>query len=104
MSAKALLVVALFGATGDPIFPASVTEVPTLAACRAQAKATVEGLAALYAERAMPSPAKSGRFEAFEDERGVWMVRYDRQARTDPDRAEPAVSRTIRATCRAVEG
>ncbi|BBK38831.1 hypothetical protein STAQ_39090 [Allostella sp. ATCC 35155] len=104
MAATALLVIALFGATGDPSFPATVTETPTLVACRAQAKATVEALAALYGERAMPSPAKSGRFEAFEDERGVWMVRYDRQVRADPDRAEPAVSRTIRATCRAVEG
>jgi len=104
MAAKAILVIALFGATGDPTFPATVTETATLAACRAQAKATVEALAALHGERAMPTPAKSGRFEAFEDERGVWMVRYDRQARGDAEKAEPAVSRMIRAACRPVEG
>lgn len=103
MAAKALLVIALFGATGDPLFPATVTEQPTLAACQGHAKAAVEALAAIHGDKAMPSPAKTGRFAAVEDERGVWIVRYDRQSRTDPAAAEPAVSRMIRAVCRPVE-
>lgn len=104
MALKALLVVALFGATGDPTFPATMTEQPSLAACQAQARAAVEALAALHGEKAMPNLLKGGRFAAVEDERGVWVVRYDRQTRTDPERGEPAVGRTIRATCRAIEG
>ena len=104
MAVKALLVLALFGASGDPMFPPTMTEQPSMAACQAQARAAVEAMAALQGEKAMPSPAKGGKFAAVEDERGVWVIRYDRQMRTDPDRGEPAVSRMVRGVCRPVEG
>ncbi len=101
MAAKALLVLSLFSAAGDPSFPPTVTEQPTMAACQAMAKTAVEALAAIHAEKVMPTPLKSGSFAAVE-ERGVWVVRYDRQQRADPEKGEPVISRMIRAACRPI--
>ena len=104
MAVKALLVLSLFSTAGDPLFPATMTEHPGMAQCQAQAKAAVEALAAIHGEKAMPTPLKGGGFAAVQDERGVWIIRYDRQQRTDPERGEAVTSRMIRAVCRPIEG
>src|SRR5690606_28891476 len=102
MAAKALLILSLFTAAGDPMFPPAITEQPSLAACRAVAKTTVEGLAAIHGDKAMPSPVKGSSFAAVEDERGAWVIRYGRQQRADPEKGEPVITRLIRATCRQI--
>lgn len=102
MAAKALFILSLFTAAGEPMFPPTVTEQPTMAACQALAKTAVEGLAAVHAEKAMPALLKGGSFAAVQDERGVWVVRHDRQQRADPEKGEPIVTRMIRGTCRPI--
>ncbi|MCC7276568.1 MAG: hypothetical protein IT561_28150 [Alphaproteobacteria bacterium] len=102
MAAKALLVLSLVTATGDPMFPPTLLEQPSLEACQAAARTAVEAMAAAHPEKAMPSMLKGGKFAAVQDESGVWMIRYDRQQRTDPNQGEAVVARTVRAVCRPV--
>jgi len=100
MSAKALLVIAVAGLTGEPALPPTLAQHPTVEACEAAAKAAVEALALTHAERAMPARIKDGAFAAVRDGDGVWRVRYARVTRTDPAKSEPAMGSMIRATCR----
>ncbi|MGE0714298.1 MAG: hypothetical protein AB7P02_02550 [Alphaproteobacteria bacterium] len=102
MAAKALLILTLVSATGDPMFPPSMMEQPSMEACQTIAKTAVEAMAMAHPEKAMPSMVKGGKFAAVQDEAGVWMIRYDRQQRTDPNQGEPIVARTVRGVCRPV--
>lgn len=86
------------------MFAPALTEHASMTACQANAKAAVEALATIQGEKAMPALLKGGKAVAVEDERGVWVIRYDRQLRTDAERGEAAVSRMVRAVCRPVEG
>ncbi|MGE0725121.1 MAG: hypothetical protein AB7O45_12145 [Alphaproteobacteria bacterium] len=102
MAAKALLVLTLVSATGDPQFAPSMLEQPSMEACQAAARAAVEATAMAHSEKAMPAMAKGGKFAAVQVDGGMWVIRYDRQLRTDASQSESVIARTVRAVCRPV--
>ena len=102
MAAKALLVLTLVSATGEPQFAPTMLEQPSIEGCQAAAKAAVEATALAHAEKAMPAMIKGGKFAAIQDERGMWVIRYDRQLRTDATQSESVIARTVRAVCQPV--
>lgn len=97
---KAILLLTVVNAIGDPTFPPSVMGQPDMATCQAAAKAAVEAFAAAHEERSMPSRLPGSAFAAVKDDAGAWVIRYQRQSRTDPKAGEPATARMVRAACR----
>jgi hypothetical protein len=97
---KAILLLTVVNATGDPTFAPSVIGQADMATCQAAAKAAVEAFAAAHDERAMPSRLAGSTFAAVKDDAGAWVIRYQRQSRTDPKVGEPATARMVRAACR----
>jgi len=97
---KAILVLTIVTAVGDPALPPTVIPVADLAACEALAKAGVEALAAAHEERSMPSRLAGSAFTAARDDAGAWTIRYQRASRADPKVGEPATARMVRGACR----
>jgi hypothetical protein len=97
---KAILVLTIVTAVGDPAHPPAVIPVTDLATCEALAKAGVEALAAAHEERSMPSRLAGSGFTAARDNAGVWTIRFERASRADPKVGEPASARMIRGACR----
>lgn len=102
MAGKALMLAALVTAQGDPVGQPIAAEFVSLAACEAQAKATVEALALLFEERTGPIRLQSAPVAGVREESGVWVVGFQRQSRSDPKVGEPMVSRNVRGVCREI--
>jgi len=103
MSAKAILVIAVLGASGELSQPPVVLPQDDLAACNASAKATVEALALTLAERLLPGHVTGSPVLAVQQPvTGIWMPRYKRQARDGEAKEAEVTIRQIRATCRPI--
>ena len=101
MSVKAILVVTILSATGDPAFPPKIDGFDNLQECEAAAKAAVEALALAHEERLTPARVKDSPIAAVRNEAGVWMIRYNRTAPQNPGTGDTVVGRNVRAVCRA---
>lgn len=101
MSVKAILVVSILSATGDPAFPPKMEGFENLQDCEAVAKATVEALALTHEERLTPARVKDTPLAAVRNEAGIWMIRYNRAATQNPSPGDTVIGRNVRAVCRA---
>lgn len=100
MAMKAILVVTLVTAVGDPSFPPMVISQENMESCQAAARATVEALALAHEERLLPARVPLTPIAAKADANGAWFANYDRATRADPSKNETVVARNVRAICR----
>jgi len=101
VSVKAILVVTILSATGDPAFPPRIDDFDSVQECEAVAKATVEALALTHEERLTPARVKDTPLAAVRNEAGLWMIRYNRAAPQNPSPGDTVVGRNVRAVCQA---